>query len=58
VEGSCEYISSRGQQTRSGLPACGLGKGLTTHRKKKATCYEMYKRASDFDGHIGNEKWI
>jgi hypothetical protein len=36
VEGSFEYIDSRGQPSRGGPPAWGLSVGLTTpHRKKK-----------------------
>jgi hypothetical protein len=37
MEGSSEYkqrISSRRQPIRGGLPAWGLGVGLTTHLKK------------------------
>jgi hypothetical protein len=36
MEGSCEYIkkSIRGQPTRGGLPAWGLGESLKTPRRK------------------------
>jgi hypothetical protein len=34
MEGSCEYISSRGQPTVGGPPAWGLGGGLTTLPRK------------------------
>jgi hypothetical protein len=32
--------SSRGQPTRGGPPAWGLGVGLTTPHRKKSPCYE------------------
>ena len=41
MEGSCEYrIESRGQPTRSGPPAWGLGEVLKTPRRKNVSCYE------------------
>jgi hypothetical protein len=41
LEVSCEYIiSSRGQTTRGGPPAGGLGVGLTTPHRKKQIRYE------------------
>jgi hypothetical protein len=51
VAANIYWIISRGQPTRGGRPAWGLGGVLTTpHRKKKETCYEMSQRAS--------ERWI
>jgi hypothetical protein len=42
-------ITSRGQPIRYGLPAWGLGEGLTTPHHRKPASYKMY-RASDLDG--------
>jgi hypothetical protein len=39
--------------SRDGLPAWGLGVGLTTLHHKKYICYEYSKRASDLDGFFG-----
>jgi hypothetical protein len=42
-------IYSRGQPTRGGPPAWGLGEVLTTLHRKKLPCYETLYRASDLD---------
>jgi len=42
-------MSSRGQPTRGGPPAWGLGVGLTTPHRIKVTCYEMFQSTSDLD---------
>jgi hypothetical protein len=41
--------SSRGQPTRGGPPAWGLGMWLTTPHRKKVTCYKNSQEASDMD---------
>ena len=45
LESSWEYIggkkNSRGQPTRGGPPAWGLGEVLTTPHRKNIFCYEM-----------------
>jgi hypothetical protein len=41
--------SSRGQATRGGPPAWGLGVGLTTPHRKNFCCHEMFQSASDLD---------
>jgi hypothetical protein len=38
---------SRGQPTRGGPPAWGLGVGLTTPHRKKQACYETKHEASE-----------
>jgi hypothetical protein len=43
-------ISSRGQTTRGGHPAWGLGVGLTTPHRKKQIRYEKDQWALDLDG--------
>jgi hypothetical protein len=43
-------LNSRGQPTRGGHAAWGLGGVPTAHRKKKA-CFEMLHRASNLSGH-------
>jgi hypothetical protein len=43
-------ISSRGQPTRTDPPAWGLGEMVTTPRRKKVSCYEIFiQKASDPD---------
>jgi hypothetical protein len=42
-------ISSRGQSTRDGPPAWGLGVVLTTPHRNNFYCYEMFQSASDLD---------
>jgi hypothetical protein len=50
-------MSNRGQLTRSGPPAFGLGEGLTTPRRKYAACDGMLHRALEFavSSEHGNE---
>jgi hypothetical protein len=45
--------SSRGQTTRGGPPAWGLGVVLTTPHRKKQACYEKDQWASDLDRFFG-----
>jgi hypothetical protein len=40
---------SRGQPTKSGPPAWGLGEVLTTPHRKKLPSYESFDKASDLD---------
>ena len=43
-------ISGRGQPTRGGPQAWGLGEALTTPNCKNVYCYEIFtKKASDLD---------
>jgi hypothetical protein len=38
-----------------GPPALGFGEGLTTShhkRRKKTSCYDMFRRVSEFDAHF------
>ena len=57
--GSCEYIEkrSRGQPTRGGLPAWGLGEMLTTPRRKTYQVIKISQRKSRTSGAFdcGNE---
>jgi hypothetical protein len=46
-------ISSRGRPTRGDPPAWGLGDVLTTPHRKKLSCYESHKEASDLDRFFG-----
>jgi hypothetical protein len=48
-------ICSRGQPTRGGPPAWGLGEVLTTPHRKKLPCYETLYRASAGSCECGNE---
>jgi len=43
------WISSRGQATRDGIPAWGLGEVLKTPRRKNWPCYETDTCASGMD---------
>jgi hypothetical protein len=42
------WISSRGQPTRGGLPAWGLGEELTTPHRKNETCYEIFEQKASY----------
>ena len=44
MEDSCEYteLNSRGQPTKCGPPAWGLGKMLKTPHRKNWLCYETW----------------
>ena len=51
-------MEKRGQPTRGGLPAWGLGELLTTPHPKNVTCYEPFTKASEIAEGIcvcGNE---
>ena len=47
------WIRSRGQPTRDGPPAWGLGEVLTTPHRRNISCYEQFTKASDLDWYCG-----
>ena len=51
------WKSSRGQPTRGGPPALGLGEVLTTLHRKNISCYKMFtQKASDLDWYFVRPK--
>ena len=46
---AANILSSRGELTRGGPPAWGLGEVLANPHTKNVLCYEPFKKASELD---------